>query len=139
VLPGGIAHLTNFGDTLLIELPPNWAGAYDYSFVRDIETGEVVGEPNLLEPYGRSVEALHPDVNGPAMIGIEVGKLHAGHTYTLTWPISLFDSATSDLQASVEYWHLDRFKTEMVIGCQGTVVAPFVDESLPSSESLGTS
>jgi hypothetical protein len=134
-LAGGIAHITDYGDQLLVELPPGWAMAYDNPFVRDIETGGVVGEPILLPPSGMAVEALRK-LNAPAMIGIEAAKLRAGHTYRVTWPVSLWEDGEPTIQASVEYWHLDQFRMETLIDCAGTVEPPFVDRSIPSEESL---
>ncbi|HET7636710.1 MAG TPA: hypothetical protein VFK93_03445, partial [Candidatus Limnocylindria bacterium] len=135
VMPGGIANLDNYGDMLVLALAPSLAGTADYPLVRDASSGEVVGEPALLPPYGTAVESFHRDLNGPAMLGIEAGRLQAGHTYSVTWPVTFLDRS-ADVQADIEYWHLDRFRTELVVDCQRTVAPPFVTR-VPSLASLG--
>jgi hypothetical protein len=135
LLPGGVAHVSGYGDMLVAELPTTLAWVYDYPFVRDVATQEVVGEPNLLPPYGTAVESFHPEINAPALVGIEIGKVRAGHIYELTWPVDFIRDAEG-VEASIEYWHLDRFRTELVIDCSGTVMDQFTDESLPSIDSL---
>lgn len=76
----------------------------------------------MLQPAAEHL-MLRDDLTGPGVIGIEQGRLAAGRTYRLTWEFDVFgDAALSELQAGVEYWHVDRFRTETLLDCNGTVV-----------------
>jgi hypothetical protein len=122
VLPGGLANLSDFGDNLVLELNPTIAAPSNYPFLTDRDTGVRVAEPNMLQPAAEHL-MLRDDLTGPGVIGIEQGRLEAGRTYRLTWEFDVFgDAALSELQAGVEYWHVDRFRTETLLDCNGTVV-----------------
>jgi hypothetical protein len=60
------------------------------------------------------------------MIGIEPARLTADRTYRLTWTFDAWDETEmSMLQAGIEYWHVDRFRTELLIDCDGVVLDRF--------------
>lgn len=122
VLPGGLANLSNFGDNLVLEIDPTIAAASNYAFLTDRDTGVRVAEPNMFPPAAEHL-MFRDDLTGPGVIGIEQGRLEAGRTYRLAWEFDVFgDAALSELQAGVEYWHVDRFRTEMLLDCNGTVL-----------------
>jgi hypothetical protein len=57
------------------------------------------------------------------MIGIEHHRLEAGRLYRLTWGFDAWDDVDMrNLQAGIEYWHLDQFRRETLIDCERTVL-----------------
>ena len=121
-LPGGIGNINGYGDMLVLEMEPLMADPFGYSFLTDVETGEQVAEPNVFPPSGDRV-LLNQDLSGPAMIGIEHSRLKAGRLYRLTWEFDVWDEVDiRDVQAGVEYWHLEEYRREALIDCDGTVL-----------------
>lgn len=122
LMPGGLANAANYGDNLVLELDPMIAAPSDYPYLTDRDTGERVAEPNMFQPAAEHL-MFRDDLTGPGVIGIEQGRLEAGRTYRLTWEFDVYgDVALSDLQAGVEYWHVDRFRTQTLLDCDGTVL-----------------
>jgi hypothetical protein len=122
LLPGGIGRLEGYGDMLVLEMHPLMAAPFGSPFLTDVETGRRVAEPIAIPPAGNRV--LENDfVTGPAMIGIEHRNLQSGRLYRLTWEFDAWDDVDmQDLQAGIEYWHLDQFRRETLIDCERTVL-----------------
>jgi hypothetical protein len=122
LLPGGIGRMNGYGDMLVLEMQPLMAAPFGYSTLHDVETGEAVAEPIVIPPAGDRV-LENESLNGPAMIGIEHHRLEPGRPYRLTWEFDAWDDVDMrELQAGVEYWHLDDFRVESLIDCDGTVL-----------------
>ncbi len=122
VLPGGIGRTSGYGDMLVLEMHPELAAPFGISYLTDVETGEPVAEPNVIPPAGDRV-LVNEFLNGPAMIGIEHHRLEAGRLYRLTWEFDAWDDVDMrNLQAGIEYWHLDQFRRETLIDCERTVL-----------------
>lgn len=122
LLPGGIGQVSGYGDMLILEMNPETSAPFGFSSLIDVETGERVAEPNVFPPAGDRV-LQNEFLNGPAMIGIEHRNLQPGRLYRLTWEFDVWDGVdVRDLQAGVEYWHLDDFRMETLIDCDGTVL-----------------
>lgn len=118
--PGGAARLDRFGDALVLEMNDQLAAPYGVTRLVEVSTGESVAEPGQ---HRAAADEMLWQLAGPAVIGIDHGRLDPGRHYRATWAFEAREDADlRDLQAGVEYWHADHFRTEALIDCDGMVL-----------------
>lgn len=117
--PGGIARLDRFGDALVLELNPELASPHGSTHLVDTGNGAVVAEAGQ---FTAAADPMLMQLSGPSVIGIDHGRLEPGRSYRATWTFDAWSGTdVSNLQAGIEYWHADRFRTETVIMCDRTI------------------
>ncbi|HYI67174.1 MAG TPA: permease prefix domain 1-containing protein [Candidatus Limnocylindrales bacterium] len=128
LLPGGIGHLSQYGDALVLDHSSEEVWMLDnYPMLVDAATGLVAAEPDeaFAPNQQRTIEALR----GPFVIQIPWNALEPGVTYSTEWVFVHADTASAEtLAVAVEYIHADQFRWEALANCDGGVGEPSISD-----------